>query len=747
MKRTIPFFLSLIVVILMSITANAQVLLNEQFDYPVGDSITAHGWTAHSGTTNIIYTVSGNLSYTGYCTPVGQKAAMTTSGQDVSRTFTAPTSGAFYIAFLVNITSAGTIGDYFLHLKDPGSSSSFTAKVYVKAGTAANTVFFGCSKAGTGSSPTAVYSTTSSDMNVTHLIVLKYNIVAGTANDEVSLFVDPATAAEGTATVIATDNTAADLAAFGSVALRQGTTANAAALTIDGIRVAATWADAIGFNGVVTAPTVITQGTTGITSTSAICGGDVTADNGGLIASRGICYGATANPDTLGTKVVVTGTTGVFTANLSGLTGGATYHYRAYAVNSAGVSYGNDSTFVTPVGAVAPVVTTGVASAVLEVTATVAGTVVNDGGATVTARGICWATTANPDTLASHSTETGTVGAFTSNLTGLTAATLYHARAYAINSVGVSYGADITFTTQIAGVAVANIAALRAQVADNSTVYKLTGEAFLTFKQAYKNEKFIQDTTGAIMIYDAVPATGVITTTYNIGDGITGIKGKLQNYYSQLEFIPYTDPGAATSTGHVTVPTVVTALNMYDSTYMHANHQSQLIKLVNVSFPEANGTLKFANSKKFLMAQTGATTDTLFYCNFFDADYNVTATAIPLPAGNGDVTGIAIWTKGRYYITARDKNDFAFPLGVSENEAGKIDIYPNPSEGLFNVKLSQGTLAEINVYSMTGEVVYRKTSNESFVTVDLSNQASGIFVMQVRDVKNGSSYSVKINKK
>jgi len=49
MKKTISILTSLIIVILMSITVNAQVLINEQFDYPIGDSLSLHGWTGHSG--------------------------------------------------------------------------------------------------------------------------------------------------------------------------------------------------------------------------------------------------------------------------------------------------------------------------------------------------------------------------------------------------------------------------------------------------------------------------------------------------------------------------------------------------------------------------------------------------------------------------------------------------------------------------------------------------------------------------
>jgi uncharacterized protein (TIGR02145 family) len=122
------------------------------------------------------------------------------------------------------------------------------------------------------------------------------------------------------------------------------------------------------------------------------------------------------------------------------------YHVRAYATNSAGTAYGNEITFTTsPI--VVPVLTTTAATAVTLVSATTGGNITSDGGADVTARGVCYAITANPTTSNSTTSDGTGTGVFTSSLTGLTAGTLYHVRAYATNSAGTAYGNDITFTT------------------------------------------------------------------------------------------------------------------------------------------------------------------------------------------------------------------------------------------------------------------------------------------------------------
>lgn len=80
-------------------------------------------------------------------------------------------------------------------------------------------------------------------------------------------------------------------------------------------------------------------------------------------------------------------------------------------------------------------------------TAKSGGNITSDGGAEITARGICWSINGNP-TISDSKTNDGTgQGQFVSNLSKLSASTLYHVRAYANNSVGTAYGADMTFTT------------------------------------------------------------------------------------------------------------------------------------------------------------------------------------------------------------------------------------------------------------------------------------------------------------
>ncbi len=103
-----------------------------------------------------------------------------------------------------------------------------------------------------------------------------------------------------------------------------------------------------------------------------------------------------------------------------------------------------------------PTVTTASASAITSTSATSGGNVTGDGGATVTARGVCWNTSTNPTTANSKTTESGTTGSFTSSLTLLLPGTTYYVRAYATNSVGTSYGSVVSFTTNAVLISIEN---------------------------------------------------------------------------------------------------------------------------------------------------------------------------------------------------------------------------------------------------------------------------------------------------
>ncbi len=211
------------------------------------------------------------------------------------------------------------------------------------------------------------------------------------------------------------------------------------------------------FTTLAAAPTASTTAASDITSTTATLNGHITSDGGATITARGFVY-ATSNADltienTAADTVIVSGTTGTFNSSITSLTAGTAYFYAAYAINSAGTSYGNEQSFTTEVvvRAVAPTASTTAASNITSTTATLNGNITSDGGATITARGFVYATS-NTDLIIENTAAdtvivSGTTGTFNSAITSLTAGTKYYYRAYATNSFGTTYGAVQSFTT------------------------------------------------------------------------------------------------------------------------------------------------------------------------------------------------------------------------------------------------------------------------------------------------------------
>jgi len=137
-------------------------------------------------------------------------------------------------------------------------------------------------------------------------------------------------------------------------------------------------------------------------------------------------------------------------ASITGLTPNTTYHYRVVAVNTGGVINGLDGTFTT-YSANAPTVATSSITLITSTSAACGGNVTDEGGAAVTARGVCWSTSINPTTADSLTSDGTGSGAFTSSLTGLAPSTAYYVRAYATNIYSTVYGDNKTLTTNAVG--------------------------------------------------------------------------------------------------------------------------------------------------------------------------------------------------------------------------------------------------------------------------------------------------------
>ena len=170
-----------------------------------------------------------------------------------------------------------------------------------------------------------------------------------------------------------------------------------------------------------------------------------------------------------------------------------------------------------------PVLTTTVSGVAVTI-ATCGGNITSDGGAAIIARGVCWSTSQNP-TIANSKTSDGSgTGTYTSSITGLSPNTTCYVRAYATNSIGTSYGNELTLKTYTG--TVTDI--------DGNIYYTVTIGTQIWMAENLKTTKLNDNTPIPLVTDDAI--WGTTTTSgycfYNNDISNKDVYGALYNHYA-----------------------------------------------------------------------------------------------------------------------------------------------------------------------------------------------------------------------
>lgn len=219
-------------------TAHATLLYSTNFDAPtytdgVLNSATVtttpgqDNWltTSAGGTNNIAVSNSATNGF----------VSLTTSGQDLRRLFdnsATVTSGSVFYDADITVSAAQATGDYALHFTDGGTSAFFARLLIKSSGTG-----FALGESTSTNGANAVNYGADLAFGTTYHVLVRYDFVTGAGNDTGAVFVNP-TSMDGSldtpyvnATTLGTDATS-----IAAIALRQGTAANAATLTVDNYR-------------------------------------------------------------------------------------------------------------------------------------------------------------------------------------------------------------------------------------------------------------------------------------------------------------------------------------------------------------------------------------------------------------------------------------------------------------------------------------------------------------------------------
>lgn len=191
-------------------------------------------------------------------------------------------------------------------------------------------------------------------------------------------------------------------------------------------------------------PSLTTSEISNITGTSATCGGIITDEGSSTVVTKGVCWSTNSIPIILDKKSQEGEGVGSFSTNMTGLNGITIYYVRAYATNSTGTGYGSVVTFTT-LGK-PPSATTKPATSVSSNGAVLNGSVNANYLSTIVT--FEYGLTTNYDnSITLQSPETGNNEVdVRATITGFSLQTIYHYRIKVVNSLGTSFGSDMTFS-------------------------------------------------------------------------------------------------------------------------------------------------------------------------------------------------------------------------------------------------------------------------------------------------------------
>lgn len=186
---------------------------------------------------------------------------------------------------------------------------------------------------------------------------------------------------------------------------------------------------------------------------------EVLSEGDATVTARGVCFSESASGSINNDTVYVGTGKGKFSATIKNLKTNTNYYARSFAVNNFGIQYSDTIRFTTQNAL--PTVKTSAVTDIKDGKAKVGGFVVNVGYSEITARGICWSTHNEPTIQDNVLSFTPGTGAFSDYIEKIDGGKTYYLRAYATNSIGTSYGEEVSFNTPPVFTNMAQFGALR----------------------------------------------------------------------------------------------------------------------------------------------------------------------------------------------------------------------------------------------------------------------------------------------
>jgi hypothetical protein len=316
----------------------------------------------------------------------------------------------------------------------------------------------------------------------------------------------------------------------------------------------------------------------------------------------------------------------------------------------------------------------------------------------------------------------------------VTAGTSYTVAIQLVNNshqpLSPAVGVTVTFTVD-SFVTVADLAALRAHVAANGAgkYYQVSSSPVVTYTRTTRNQKYVQDTSGGILIDDNVTAPGVITTSVTAGDAISGLKGQSVLFSGLLQLTPLANVTVASS-GNTVTPQVVTIAELNNASAITAGtYESELVQINGVTFDTTTATFPLSTAAAANINLTIGSEVLTFRTAFSEADYM--GTAKPTSATN------IIALVGRFnataQVTSRNLTDLNAPLSSSSfDNINGLTMYPNPLSGNTLYLTSNANAAmSVQIFDLLGKEVMK--ANVVNNAVNVSGLNAGVYMVKVTE--------------
>lgn len=359
-----------------------------------------------------------------------------------------------------------------------------------------------------------------------------------------------------------------------------------------------------------------------------------------------------------------------------------------------------------------PTVTTTAASSITASSATSGGNVTADGGATVTERGICYATTQTPTTANTKVTSGTGTGTFTANMSSLTANTTYYVRAYAINAQGTAYGSEISFTTLTSG----------GGTTTDVTVGTGTSTQGYPINCYYGYERsasiYTATEIGKVGSISKVAWYPTLTTSYNV---------PIKIYVKQTTATTITSATWATS---ISGATLVYSGTMAGTT---ANAWKEFTLSTAFDFTGGSNNLMVLVETNYGGTGAGSSTGAKVRYTSATSKHMYIRADNSAPTAKGTVTSYRPNVKITITTTSSSPNN-EMNNNFKGNDNVTLSVYPNPTKDRITIE-SNGDVRSIDIYSITGARIYSKNDilNSASNEVDLSTFENGVYILVIND--------------